>query len=41
MEYPGYPLQGRWKVDGLDLPAAALAKLYGGNARRLIPALAG
>ncbi len=34
------PPQGRWTIDGLDLPADVLAALYGGNARRLIPGLA-
>jgi predicted TIM-barrel fold metal-dependent hydrolase len=36
MEYPGYPMQGRWKVDGIDLPNAVLEKLYLRNAHRLI-----
>ncbi len=39
LEYPGYPVQGRWKVDGIDLPDDVLEKLYVGNARRLIPGL--
>ena len=30
---------GRWTISGLALPAEVLAKLYGSNARRLIPAL--
>ncbi|HTG46409.1 MAG TPA: amidohydrolase [Actinomycetota bacterium] len=34
------PPQGRWTIDGLDLPADALAELYGAAARRLIPGLA-
>jgi len=41
IEYPGYPLQGRWKVDALNLPGAVLEKLAIGNARRLIPGLSG
>jgi hypothetical protein len=39
IEYPGYPIQGRWRVDGIDLPGGVLDKLYVRNARRLIPAL--
>jgi predicted TIM-barrel fold metal-dependent hydrolase len=39
IEYPGYPLQGRWKVDGIGLPHEVLEKLYFRNAERLIPAL--
>ncbi len=39
VEYPGYPIQGRWKVDCLGLPDGVLEKLYRGNARRLIPGL--
>lgn len=39
MEYPGYPIQGEWKVSGIQLPEAVLRKLYESNARRLIPAL--
>lgn len=41
IEYPGYPIQGQWKVDALDLPGPVLEKLYVGNARRLIPGLSG
>ncbi len=37
IEYPGYPGQGRWKVDALNLPAAVLRKLYTENARHLVP----
>lgn len=37
--YPGYPVQGRWKVDAIGLPGDVLQKLYLGNARRLIPGL--
>lgn len=37
IEYPGFPLQGRWKVDSIGLPAAVLEKLYRANAQRLIP----
>lgn len=29
------PIQGRWTVDGLDLPTEVLDKLYAGNAARL------
>jgi len=39
VEYPGYPIQGRWKVDCLGLPDGVLEKLYVANARRLIPGL--
>jgi hypothetical protein len=35
--YPGYPLQGRWKVDALGLPGDVLRKLYSQNTQRLIP----
>ena len=34
------PPQGRWTIDGLDLPSVVLRGLYGENARRLIPGLA-
>ena len=34
--YPGYPIQGRWKVDAIGLPHAVLEKLYFRNAQRLI-----
>jgi alpha-galactosidase len=34
------PLMGRWHISGLDLPDDVLAKVYAGNAERLIPALA-
>jgi predicted TIM-barrel fold metal-dependent hydrolase len=33
------PPQGRWSISGADLPAELLRKVYGGNARRIIPAL--
>lgn len=41
-EYTEYPLwgtynQGRWRIYGLDLPDEVLAKVYAGNADRLIP----
>ena len=36
--HPGFPIQGRWRVDGLGLPAGVLDKLYVDNAKRLIPA---
>jgi predicted TIM-barrel fold metal-dependent hydrolase len=39
--YPGYPIQGRWKVDAIGLPVEILEKLYYRNAERLIPALRG
>jgi hypothetical protein len=39
IEYPGYPVQGRWKVDAIGLPEGVLEKLYVGNAKRLIPGL--
>ncbi len=38
VEYPGYPIQGRWKVDCIGLPEGVLEKLYVRNAQRLIPA---
>jgi predicted TIM-barrel fold metal-dependent hydrolase len=31
------PSQGRWTISGLDLPADVLARVYSGNAKRLIP----
>jgi len=37
IEYPGFPIQGRWKVDAIDLPGEVLQKLYVRNAQRLIP----
>jgi predicted TIM-barrel fold metal-dependent hydrolase len=39
IEYPGFPVQGNWKVDAIDLPKAVLEKLYFRNAQRLIPGL--
>jgi predicted TIM-barrel fold metal-dependent hydrolase len=30
------PIQGRWNVDGVGLPRDVLAKIYGGNAARLL-----
>ncbi len=39
IEYPGFPIQGRWKVDAIHLPDAVLEKLYVRNAQRLIPGL--
>jgi len=39
MEYPGYPVQGHWKVDAINLPEEVLEKLYVANARRVIPDL--
>jgi predicted TIM-barrel fold metal-dependent hydrolase len=38
MEYPEFPIQGRWKVDAIGLPDEVLEKLYFRNAQRLIPA---
>ena len=34
-EYPGYPLNGRWKVSGLKLPDDVLEKVYHRNAERI------
>ena len=34
-----FPIQGRWKVDGIGLPGDVLEKLYLRNAQRLIPGL--
>ena len=39
IEYPGFPIQGRWKVDAIGLPDDVLEKLYARNARRLVPGL--
>jgi len=39
IEYPGFPIQGRWKVDGIGLSSEVLEKLYFRNAQRLIPGL--
>ena len=30
------PIQGRWRIDGIELPADVLAKIYRENARRLL-----
>jgi predicted TIM-barrel fold metal-dependent hydrolase len=30
------PIQGRWTIDGVGLPRDVLAKIYGGNAARLL-----
>jgi predicted TIM-barrel fold metal-dependent hydrolase len=35
----GPPSQGRWTISGLDLPVDVLAKVYGENARGLVPGL--
>jgi predicted TIM-barrel fold metal-dependent hydrolase len=35
MEHPT-PVQGRWRIDGLALPESVLAKVYAGNARRIL-----
>ncbi|GIH16167.1 amidohydrolase family protein [Rugosimonospora africana] len=35
------PLFGRWTISGLDLPDDVLRKVYGDNARRLVPRLGG
>ncbi|MEO7746307.1 MAG: hypothetical protein ABIV05_08785, partial [Actinomycetota bacterium] len=34
------PLMGRWAISGIDLPDDVLRDVYGGNAARLVPALA-
>ena len=39
IEYPGFPIQGRWKVDAAGLPDEVLEKLYVKNAQRLIAGL--
>jgi predicted TIM-barrel fold metal-dependent hydrolase len=39
IEYPGFPIQGRWRVDGIGLSGEVLEKLYSRNARRVIPGL--
>jgi predicted TIM-barrel fold metal-dependent hydrolase len=44
-EYFDYPMaditkQGAWKIYGLNLPDSVLAKVYAGNARKLIPSVA-
>lgn len=39
IEYPGFPIQGCWKVDAIGLPDDVLEKLYARNARRLVPGL--
>ncbi len=36
METPT-PIQGAWTINGINLPRSVLAKLYAGNARRIIP----
>ena len=41
IEYPGFPIQGRWKVDAIGLPDDVLEKLYLRNIQRLIPGLQG
>ncbi|PYU88384.1 MAG: amidohydrolase [Acidobacteria bacterium] len=38
LEHPS-PIQGNWKVNGINLPPQVLRKLYTDNARRLIPGL--
>jgi predicted TIM-barrel fold metal-dependent hydrolase len=30
------PIQGRWTIDGINLPGDALSKIYSGNAERLL-----
>lgn len=35
------PGQGRWRIYGLSLPDDVLAKVYGGNAARIIPGVSG
>jgi predicted TIM-barrel fold metal-dependent hydrolase len=39
IEYPGFPIQGRWKVDAIALPGEVLEKLYVRKGQRLIPEL--
>jgi len=39
IEYPGFPIQGRWRVDGIGLSGEVLEKLCFRNAQRLIPGL--
>ncbi|MFC2037109.1 amidohydrolase family protein [Chloroflexota bacterium] len=39
IEYPRFPVQGRWKVDALGLPQAVVEKLYARNLQRLVPRL--
>lgn len=41
IEYPGFPVQGRWHVDAVGLPPVALKKLYARNIQRLVPGLEG
>jgi len=41
IEYPGFPMQGRWKVDAVSLPGEVLEKLYRRNVQRLVPQLQG
>jgi predicted TIM-barrel fold metal-dependent hydrolase len=38
LEHP-IPVQGAWRVDGIDLPDEVLAKIYAHNAARVMPAL--
>jgi hypothetical protein len=33
-DYFGYPEQGRWKIDGLNLPDQVLEKIYHPNAEK-------
>jgi hypothetical protein len=39
IEYPDFPIQGRWKVDAVGLPDDVLEKLYIRNAQQLTPGL--
>jgi hypothetical protein len=39
MQYPSFPVTGRWKVDAIGLPDEVLQKLYFRNAQRLTPGL--
>jgi predicted TIM-barrel fold metal-dependent hydrolase len=41
IEYPGFPIQGRWMVDAISLPPDTLEKLYARNIQRLVPGLEG
>jgi hypothetical protein len=34
------PIQGRWRIDGVALPADTLEQLYWGNAARVLNLLA-
>lgn len=38
-EHPFYPVEGAWKVNGVDLPGDVLEKFYYRNAQRVVPGL--